>query len=57
MRHAYEGLITASLWKPSGPEWDIFAQRVVEKLKDKAFKNEDNPPVTNPKEASMKWTL
>ena len=54
MRHAYEGLITASLWKPSGPEWDIFAQRVVEKLKDPAFQNEDNPPVKNPKEASMK---
>lgn len=53
VRTAYEGLISARVRKPSGPVWDKFAQKVVEKLKDPIFQNEDNPVIDDPKEASI----
>ena len=51
-RHAYEGIISVNVRKPSGKVWDEFARKVVEKLQDPAFEGKDNPVIDDPKEAS-----
>ena len=56
-RHAYEGIISVNVRKPSGKVWGEFARKVVEKLQDPAFQREDTPVIDDPNEASIETII